>query len=362
MSLRSTRPLVAVLVLGALGVAVFATRSTDRSGATARPAPGPAGASAPRQQHGVTIPVWWTTTYSSPDFEALVVGAAADGVDHIVLVPSQQQADERSSTIAPTYETATDQSLADAIAVVHRHGLRVVVKPHVGLADGGDKGNIQPADPAAWFASYTAFITQYARVGAANGVETFVMATELDKVAVAYPDQMRAVIAEVRAVFHGQVTMAIGGATHYDPYNRVTFWDALDAIGIDAYYDLAAQPGTHTDVAAMVAAWQPALADLSNLSAKWHRQVLFTEIGFRSVAGAAVEPWRNGNTNVVVSQAEQAAAFEATLQATEKLPWFAGMYIWMWGTIGKADQSADYTPHGKQAEQTLRNHWLLPAG
>ena len=41
----------------------------------------------------------------------------------------------------------------------------------------------------------------------------------------------------------------------------------------------------------LVAAWQPQVTRLGNLSRKWNKPILFTEIGYRSIDGANTAPW-----------------------------------------------------------------------
>jgi len=100
------------------------------------------------------------------------------------------------------------------------------------------------------------------------------------------------------------------------------------------------------------------MANLKALSEKYGKQILFTEIGYRSVIGTAFQPWNYHSTNPT-SVADQTAAFQSVLNALTGKPWFAGMYIWMWDTVGEtpAQQVNDYTPRNKPAELALRQAW-----
>src|SRR5207249_10941939 len=70
---------------------------------------------------------------------------------------------------------------------------------------------------------------------------------------------------------------------------RVAFWDALDFVGVQAYYPLAVTARPPAD--SIRAAWEAIAARLGALAHRTGRRVVLTEVGYRSVAGALREPW-----------------------------------------------------------------------
>ena len=74
-------------------------------------------------------------------------------------------------------------------------------------------------------------------------------------------------------------------------YGRVPFWDALDAIGVQAYFPLVDESAGEPDDATLEAGWARALAGLKQLHERTGKPVVFTELGYDSTAGAAVQPW-----------------------------------------------------------------------
>jgi hypothetical protein len=161
-------------------------------------------------------------------------------------------------------------------------------------------------------------------------------------------DGWRGVIADVRTRYAGPLTYA----ANYDEFHDVQFWDALDLIGVDAYFELSKVPTTDTD--ALAAAWQPIARDLAAFSSRWSRPILFTEAGYASQVGTATAPW-DWLISTVPAPAEQAAGYEALFRTFWNQPWFAGVHWWMWDDFdgGDEDQTLDYTPHGKPAESVL---------
>jgi len=307
---------------------------------------------------GATIPVWSQDQYASAEFAAEVATLPADGVNTVVLEPMIFASSGSDPVFPGSTQTASDASLVTAVKVVQSEGLRVVLKPGLNFSDGTSPGNYAPSgNGAAFFANYDPIIVHYAQLAAANGVSVFVVGGETDQLAMSNPTAWRSLVSQVRAVYHGPVTYA---ATKWF-YQQITWWDALDYIGVEAYFDLvpsSAADTSNTNVAQLTAAWTPIMANLKALSDKYGKQILFTEIGYRSVIGTAFQPWNYQSANPT-SDADQTAAFQSVLNALTGKAWFAGMYIWMWDTVGEttAQQINDYTPHNKPAELALRQAW-----
>jgi hypothetical protein len=307
---------------------------------------------------GATIPAFSQDVYASSDFAAEVAELPPDGINTVVLEPILYATSATNPTFPGNSQTATDASIVTAINVVHAAGMKAVLKVGISFLDGTNPGDYAPADNgAAYFANVTPILLDYASLAQANGVYMFVPTGEMNGLAANNPAAWRTLIAKIRTKFSGPVTY---NATIWD-YNTISWWDAVDYISVDAYFDLvpASQANTsNTNVTQLTAAWTPIMASLQALSSKFNKQVLFTEIGYRSVIGTAYQPWNFNNTNGT-SDADQAAAFQSALNALSNKSWFAGMYIWAWDNIGEtqAQQANDYTPHLKSAEQVIRQAW-----
>jgi hypothetical protein len=137
---------------------------------------------------------------------------------------------------------------------------------------------------------------------------------------------------------------------------RITWWDALDFIGVDAYYPLTAKDDpTLTE---LKAAWKRPLAILEGLHERYKKPIILTEIGYRSVDGANRRPWEWG-TPAGVDLGEQADCYQAALESLWEQPWLAGTYWWNWGTDPEqgGPDDIDYTPHDKPAEWVLKGFY-----
>ena len=105
------------------------------------------------------------------------------------------------------------------------------------------RSSIRPDDHGAWFASYTAFISHYAAMAQRLGVEQFAVGSELASIS---DDRARLVAGNSRSTGSVSRHRAVCGRTRRTA--RVPFWDALDMIGIDAYWPLSTAPTTNVSV------------------------------------------------------------------------------------------------------------------
>lgn len=102
----------------------------------------------------------------------------------------------------------------------------------------------------------------------------------------------RRILAEVRGVYSGALTYA----ANFDQYKQVGFWDALDVIGINAYFPLRESLGSAPVgelEATFVESWRTVLAGIDEVRADQNpgAPVVFTELGYTSWRGSTIQPW-----------------------------------------------------------------------
>jgi len=248
------------------------------------------------------------------------------------------------------------QWLVRPIEEARRAGMQIMIKPH--LAYWGSpfawRGeiNFERADERErFFETYRRWITDVARVTAA--ADAFVVGTELDALG-NHEAAWRRVIADVRATTRAKLTYA----ANWDTYREIRFWDALDAVGVQAYFPLSAHDEL-SDERALRQAWEPILADLRGLQRRTGKPIVFTELGYARGLDAAREPW-------VGNVARGAARPEAELQqerllrvALEMLAgereWLRGAFLWKW-FVGPAPR-ANYVLDRPAVHELLRAVW-----
>ena len=222
----------------------------------------------------------------------------------------------------------TDSDLVAEVTSAHRIGVKVTLQPHLWSRDFWDGGAWQgsisqktPEEHARWWASYRAFALHYARVAERGGFDLYCIGTELVEITTRYPEEWRALIADIRRIYHGKLSYA----AHWDrELDQVSFWDALDYIGVTAYFPLDVSDSA--DVDELVRAWGPHRRRIETIADRYGRPVLFLEAGYRPATGAYREPWRydGGSLDPDI----QARAYEALFRAFSDAPWWRGVYFW----------------------------------
>ena len=238
------------------------------------------------------------------------------------------------------------------IQYAKEHGLKVMVKPHVWARGAGWVGdfNLDSEEKwKTWEADYTKYILNHAIKADSMGVELFCIGTEFRVPARERPQFWRSLIKQVRTVYSGKLTYA----SNWDNYQNITWWDAVDYIGIDAYFPLA--EGDHPSIDEIKKGWEPIKKQLSSFSEKWDKPILFTEYGFQSANGAAGSHWEVDESEENANHQLQADAYEATFQALENEDWWDGGFFWKWHFMSRYGRwkGTEWTPQNKPAEEVI---------
>ena len=295
---------------------------------------------------------------------------------------------------APDFRPSNDRfgprDLAGFVRTAHALGLRVLYKPHLEMGGfepnpqemaifrgsddsakrrlfaavqregrflGGRHNEIEmrtEADWNAWFRNYGEYILAHARLAQAAGADMLCTGRELDRTVLRREGDWRDLVHRIRSVFHGPLTYS----ANFDTYAGLGFWDALDFIGVSAYFGLseAADPSP----ADLAQGWDRALAPLADLSRRFDRPVLLTEVGYPAIAGAARAPWREGPGAADVWL--QSRLYEGAFRAISQRPWIVGAFPWLWeGTAQPPFRDRSYSIQGKPAAFTLAR-WYVGGG
>jgi len=306
---RIASPLKRALACALLLVAVLAGASSARA------------ATVPYQR-GMTFADWGHDSYQPKPTVRALKRLRKLGVDTVTILAVWTQSNPRSADIAPHGVAVQDKRLIAAVRAAKRLHMRVILRPYIDLLDGNWRGQIKPTDVSAWFASYDRFILRYAKLAQRLGVDGFCVGSEMGSMTKKYPNQWRALVAAVRQRFSGFV---IYQANWGDEVRQITWWDAVDAISISGYYELAQSFGYSAED--LVASWGSTYDELQALSATWHRPIMFGEIGYRSVEGSAIHPW-DPTTHLPRDPRDQAISYQAAFRVWYRSPFFRGFEWW----------------------------------
>lgn len=250
----------------------------------------------------------------------------------------------------------SDEDVTHAIQTAHAAGLRVMLKPHLDLSEDfshwrGEIGkSFDQQQWQIWFESYTTYITHFAVIAEDQNVDAFVVGTEMVTPST-HDQEWREIIQAVRAQYSGPLTYAA-----IENEFSITWWDALDMIGIDAYYPLSESASPRIDQ--LVAGWQPVISKLEALSKHWNKPILFTEIGYQSLDKVNNTPTGVNWSNELDPQ-EQADCYAAAFQAFSGKAWWRGAFWWVMDTNAAQGGIYDkgFSPLGKPAEDVLRQSY-----
>ncbi|HQE91566.1 MAG TPA: hypothetical protein PLH19_01525 [Anaerolineae bacterium] len=316
---------------------------------------------APKQE-GIAYVSWWFDQYESTASDESLSKLADTGAGWISVLATWYQNTVTSTEIySDANKTPTDVGVIHAITTAHDLGLKVMLKPHLDLSADSThwRGQIgeeftTAAQWDAWFASYQAFINHYAQIATDYDVEQFCIGTELDGTAVEELRWRELITGTggIQSVYEGPLVYA----ANHTYTNTVMFWDALDYIGIDAYYALATTTTATLDD--FKAGWAAPSAFLEKLADEWDKPIIFTEIGYRSIDGAGMAPWAYEG-NPALDLQEQADLYQAFFETVYQEPWFAGVFMWSWDTNPMQGGPCDrgYSPLDKPAEIVLREFY-----
>lgn len=310
----------------------------------------------------------WNGQFSSASAQQAFQTMASLGSNSIELTVRIWTDSSRSTSVfAHPGKTESDASLIAGIRAAEAAGLSVVLKPAISALSGAGSSSLAPSDVGAFFASYTSEIVHLAEIAQEAGASMFVLGNEMSGLSgAAYRGYWTDMIAQVRQVFHGELTYA--AAT--DEAAHVSFWDQLDVIGVNTYPPLtSSQTPTVQD---LVHAWtevpiNPHFAEafgyrspvdfLHALSEQYGRPVLMTEVGYRSIDGTAINPgsWTASGTTDVAEQADAYRAFFEVWSAHGG-SWMRGAEFWQWD-LNNQYSATGYSPMGKPAQDILSQYF-----
>jgi hypothetical protein len=247
------------------------------------------------------------------------------------------------------------EGIRESIQIAHKKNLRVMLKPQVYIGGGwvGEVDFDSEEEWLTWEETYKMYIMTFAQIAAEEDVGIFCIGTEYKIAAQKREKFWRKLIEEVRLIYNGKITYS----SNWDGYKKVPFWDAVDFIGLSAYFPLTEIKTP--SISLLKKEWKPILSKLKKFSKKQGRQILFTEYGYLSVDYCADKNWllEKQLNQLEINQKAQANAYHALLETFGEQEFWSGGFLWKWfpdmrGHEGYPDK--DYTPQGKSAEEVIK--------
>jgi hypothetical protein len=304
--------------------------------------------------------------YGTAYTAALLDHLVALGANSISITPFGRLWSLTSTEILLDFEAPFAENRAAVgrlVAQARARGLSVLIVPHLWVETPNSwRGEIDPITAEGWDAyqaSYRNFILTWAQAAEEFGADAFSIGVECKSWSGRFGSYWLQLIADVRTTFAGQLVYS----ANWDEAEDVLFWDALDYVGINAFYPLAVK--NDSDYAEYARGAERALEGAGALGALVRKPVLFLEIGYTTRPNAAVQPWvwPEDLPGVAVDEWEQARALSALIGASVAKPWFAGFFVWRYyANLDDVSQEPGwgFSPHAKIAERVLTNVFTTP--
>jgi hypothetical protein len=185
----------------------------------------------------------------------------------------------------------------------------------------GDIRMTSEADWDAWFEDYGQYVLYNAEITEAAGAEALSLGVEY----VGTIDQdrrWRDLISKVRKVFHGKLTYS----ANFDEYPKIRWWDALDCIGINAYFPLSERPNASD--AELRSGWKRVYAEMTPIVRRFGKPVCFTELGYSASSTAGKAPY--AQEVIELSPDYQARLYRVAMEEASKREFVHGVFVWKW--------------------------------
>lgn len=287
-----------------------------------------------------------------PLYTRLLNEINALGATDLELVVRWSQPDASAIEIAPhSTETVDDELLKWLMDQANKRNLRVFLLPVLEVeahAQDAGRSALAPADWERWWWSYRRFIMHYARIAEGHKAALFSVGSEL-RSAEPQGEQWRQLIELVRKAYTGKITYS----ANWDHFESVSFWDAIDVVGITAYHELSSKVAPSDEeltqgsrsFARRLRAW--ALAK--------NKRYIFTEVGYPSQPHAASRPWDRRELGAA-DPLLQLRCYRSLFRAFQDDPRLDGLFVGNWSGEG-GSTGTSYTPRGKPAAEVLK-HWF----
>ncbi len=290
------------------------------------------------------------------------------GVNTLSFSPSAYQKDMGRPEIS--FDYSIGEGMEKDIAVAKRLGFFVIMQPTLESISTGDD-EIKIREPISmrsaeewrrWFANYEYTMIHFAAIAERLKVDVLVIGNEYDHATNDHDEQWRHVIRSVRAVYQGRLTYAASGL---EEAHQINFWADLDAIGINAAFQLTTSSAPTTDE--LHNAWKGLAMELGALSKQnADRPIILTQLGYFSVNGTSQRPMTEPLLADQDNPEEQAQCFNAAFDALKRMPWAQGIIIWKYKISvtpkekSKNPSDAAAVFQDKPAEAVIQRYFLGP--
>ncbi len=250
--------------------------------------------------------------------------------------------------------TENDESVIHVAFQAKKLGMMSILKPQIWVHDSwpGDVDFTTKEEWDTFFERYERWILHYALLAEIHNFEALCVGVEFVKATLKHPEAWTSMIEKIKQLYSGSVTYA---ANWGEEFENTTIWNSVDFIGINCYYPLS--QNHHPSIRELQEGFETALKRIEGIAKKYNKQVVFTEIGFRSIEKPWLSPhyydWGDQST---YHEEDQKHCYEVVMSALEnQKDWCAGIFWWKWPSYLNHSQETktEFAPNGKMAESVI---------
>jgi hypothetical protein len=302
---------------------------------------------------GVTVSCQtWGIEWRTPEMAQTLDELKSLGVNSVAIHPYARIENDGHVTFR---KVDNDSYITVPLDWARERELSVMLIPHINYwgSKFAWRGEITFSNLTEWdrfFDDYQTWIVEMAKIAEVHGAAIFCVGLEFSH-AQKFEDRWRKIISAVRQVYHGKLTYG----ANWNEYADVKFWDALDYIGVLAYFPLTKTVDPSEEEIAL--AWAKRCTELEKFSHKnGGKKFLFTEIGYNESARAAAEPWGFKTGGAHATEIQQ-HCIDAALDLTGKYSFLAGMFWWKWFPELPNDEKENYCLQTPAIKALIAKHW-----
>ena len=175
------------------------------------------------------------------------------------------------------------------------------------------------------------------------------LGVEFAKATIQRPEDWRRMVKKIRGLYSGHLTYS---ANWGEEFEKFSFWQDFDYIGLNCYYPLSNKEEINKNE--LKQHFRKVLDKIKKISVQYDKPVVFTEIGFRSVAKAWENPHAEANGRAYDENAQD-ICYEVVFEGIKGKDWCKGILWWKWPTYlaYRGRDNTGFTPNTKKAEKTV---------
>jgi hypothetical protein len=253
------------------------------------------------------------------------------------------------------------ESMIHLMSASKELNLTAMLKPHIYLGESNWPGVIEMKSDKDWklfFNYYERWIMHYAVFAEMYQIPLLVIGNELSKTTIGHENEWIELTNKIKKIYNGKIIYAPNWG---DEFEKLTFWNHFDYIGLSQYYPLSSIENP-TD-GELLAGADSVVKRIKVIQKKYNKPVIFTETGFRS----SKAPWKTAlekDGREEVNLSNQARCYEAFFKAIQNEKWLKGIYWWKWPsyleykgfTFGEGYDL--YSPNNDETEKVIKQFFF----